>query len=97
MTITHALSEGENPDFDFPIEWDSPELLFVVREPFVSNYTQADIVFGGIETGAPMRIISEMPEGGVIFSDGMINEGIEFNAGSVETITVAEKTAKLVL
>jgi hypothetical protein len=37
-----------------------------------------------------------MPEGGIIFSDGVEADALAFNAGSVATIRTAERVARLV-
>lgn len=78
----------------------SPEadrLVFVVREPFVSRTSRAGIVAGVIERDTPLRIEAHMPEGGVIFSDGMEADFVAFNAGSVATICPADQRASLVI
>jgi hypothetical protein len=38
-----------------------------------------------------------MPENGVIFSDGIEADYLEFNSGTQATITVAEKQGRLVV
>ncbi len=40
---------------------------------------------------------SIMPEKGVIFSDGIEDDYIEFNSGTEVTITVAEKQGNLIV
>ena len=61
-----------------PIPWDTPNLYFTVREPFPSQTTQADLVFGKVEPESPLVIRSLMPEEGVIFSDGLENDFYRF-------------------
>lgn len=78
------------------IEWDEKKLSFAVREPFPSNTTDAAIVFGMLEEGDPFRVLSKMPENGVIFSDGMEADAIEFNAGVEVSIGVADTKGFLV-
>ena len=51
--------------------WDAAHLHYVVREPFPSRTTGASLVIGRINRDHPMTIVSEMPEHGVIFSDGL--------------------------
>ena len=63
------------------IGWDEKKLSFVVREPFPSNTTDATVVFGRIGEGDPFRVLSKMTENGIIFSDGMEEDAIEFNSG----------------
>jgi len=40
-----------------------------------------------------MRIVSRMPEGGVIFSDGVLEDALAFNSGSVAEVVVSERKA----
>ena len=76
--------------------WDTDELLFVVREPFVSKTTAADIVCGVITPDRPLLLQSTMPEGGVIFSDGVTADYLAFNSGATAVITVAAHKTRLV-
>lgn len=79
------------------LAWDHPELYFTVREPFPSRTTSADLVFGRINSSMPLRITSQMPEEGVIFSDGVESDYLEFNSGVEATISLAEKRGRLVV
>jgi len=78
------------------LAWDTQQLVFVVREPFVSKTSQAEVVCGRITPGSPLVLESHMPSGGVIFSDGVEADYLEFNAGAVAQIGLAERQAKLV-
>ena len=51
--------------------WDANYLLFTVREPFPSKNSAASLVFGKVTKEAPLILVSQMPENGVIFSDGI--------------------------
>jgi hypothetical protein len=42
-----------------------------------------------------MTIVSQMPENGVIFSDGIESDYLEFNSGALATIGVAKKRGLL--
>jgi NAD kinase len=77
-------------------EWDANYLYFSVREPWPSKTSSAETTFGKITQKKPLRLISQMPENGVIFSDGIENDFIEFNSGTLALITVAEKQGHLV-
>ncbi|WP_238652407.1 sugar kinase [Paenibacillus piscarius] len=79
------------------LAWDHPELYFTVREPFPSRTTSAELVFGRINSRQPLRIISQMPEDGVIFSDGVESDYLEFNSGVEATVGLAEKRGRLVV
>lgn len=87
---------GSSGSLQVPFAWDAPYLLFAVREPFPSKYTQATVVLGRIDRTDKFVVTSEMSEGGAIYSDGVPEDAIEFNAGTIATITVAEKSAALV-
>ena len=78
-------------------DWNADYLYFSVREPFPSRITKANIVFGKITNQCPMKISSQMPENGVIFSDGVENDFLNFNSGIEATITLAEKIGHLVV
>lgn len=89
-------------DFDSPqdlvrIPWESDYLYFSVREPFKSKTTGDSIVFGKIDQDNHLKVESHMPYNGCIFSDGIEEDYLEFNSGSLVTITVADKKGQLVL
>lgn len=77
--------------------WDSSQLCFVVREPFPSRTTQVGLVFGRITAKQPLTLTSQMPENGVIFSDGIEADFLEFRSGTVATVTIAERSGRLVI
>lgn len=79
------------------MSWNSEYLYFFVREPFLSKTSQASLVFGKIDQQKSLTILSKMPENGVIFSDGIESDYLEFNSGLNATITVADKTGYLVV
>jgi len=79
------------------LEWDDEKLIYVVREPFVSKTTTANLVSGMITPAQPLVIRSEMPEGGCIFSDGVEADFLAFNAGAIATIDLAKKKTRLVI
>jgi NAD kinase len=81
-------------DTAFP--WDAESLHYFVREPFPSRTTGASLVVGWIGRDMPMAIVSEMAENGVIFSDGIEADFLEFNAGTLATISLAERQGFLV-
>nr|WP_236336146.1 sugar kinase [Paenibacillus auburnensis] len=84
-------------DAEGRLAWDHPHLYFTVREPFPSRTTSAGLVFGQIGSDQPLRIISQMPEDGVIFSDGVESDFLEFNSGVEAVISLAEKKGRLVV
>jgi hypothetical protein len=74
----------------------SNELVFVVREPFPSPATGTSITTGRIVPGRPLVVHSEMPEGGRVFSDGIVERALDWNAGSTLTVTVGERFVRRV-
>ncbi len=78
------------------LDWDAQKLIFVVREPFMSQVTQVGIGFGTITNNQPLEIQSEMLNNGIIFSDGIEADFLSFNAGSKVTVGVAKEKAVLV-
>lgn len=76
--------------------WDSRHLYFSVREPFPSKTTSAGITFGKITKSQTLHLTSLMPENGVIFSDGIEADFIQFNSGTQATISLADKAGYLV-
>lgn len=72
------------------------QLLFAVREPFKSIRTHTDISVGLINEQKHLRIESLMPTGGIIFSDGIESDFLQFNSGTIVTIRIANETANLV-
>ena len=79
-----------------PVGWYEQELIYQVREPFPSVSTRADLVYGSIAGGEKLKVVSNMPEKGIVFSDGVLEDSIEFRSGMEVTIEVAERKGKLV-
>ncbi len=99
FNMTNGFLDFFKPEVDIsfkPIPKDAKELMFVVREPFVSRTSSAEIVIGKIYENEVLSIESNMPENGVIFSDGTQGDFIEFNAGRTVEISIANQRAILV-
>jgi NAD kinase len=79
------------------LEWEDPRLVFVVREPYVSRHSRAGIVAGMIESTGELVLESQMPSGGVIFSDGVEADALEFNSGARARIRAAARKTHLVV
>jgi len=77
--------------------WDAEHLLFTVREPFPSRSTQVGIVCGQITVNSPLIITSQMPDNGVIFSDGIEADFLEFRSGVRAVIAPATLKGCLVV
>jgi NAD kinase len=87
-----ASSAGEGK----AVAWDANYLHFSVREPWPSRTSGAKITFGKVTRAQPLVLVSQMPENGVIFSDGIEMDYIQFNSGTEATITVADRKGHLV-
>jgi NAD kinase len=96
--VIRAASEGA---IQVPVQgqfpWDADYLYFSVREPFPSKATGVSLVLGKVTPEQPLRISSRMPENGVIFSDGIESDFLEFNAGMEARIELAERRGLLVV
>jgi len=77
--------------------WDSEDLVYSVREPFPSRATQASIVHGIVTRASPLKVTSQMPTNGIIFSDGIEADYLEFNSGAELTIETAARKANLIM
>lgn len=76
--------------------WDADYLHFTVREPFPSKTSAASLVAGRIGARASLTLVSAMAENGVVFSDGIEADYLEFNAGITVEVGIAEKRGYLV-
>lgn len=100
LGITRSIrgSKIENIyEHEYKRPWDTDNLQFCVREPWASKISGTNIIYGQIFKDNLLEIESEMPSGGVIFSDGIETDNIEFNSGSVATIGIANKYVRLVV
>lgn len=100
MTVGIAKSLGINTDQHakpLTMPWDSPELRWVVREPFRSRTSQVNMVTGAINNSDNLRIESLMPDGGVIFSDGIESDRLSFDSGAIAEFSVASVQSRLVI
>jgi hypothetical protein len=89
-----VAGRGTAIDPTFPC--DARHLFFTVREPFPTQSTGATLLFGRVTAEQPLVIESQMSENGVIFSDGIEADFLDFNSGTRATITLAEKRGCLV-
>ncbi len=97
MAAGLTQSAGGKPGKAPELKWEDRDLFFVVREPFVSRTSSASIVAGKVSDAQPLEIESLMAEGGVIFSDGVESDYLEFNSGSLAAIRPAARRARLVV
>jgi hypothetical protein len=80
-----------------PLPWDSDQLRFAVREPFPSRTSQVNLVYGELKRSERLSVRSLMPENGVIFSDGIEADRLEFNSGTEAQIGVADRVGRLIV
>lgn len=85
------------PIADRPMAWGDRQLAFIVREPYPSRATQAGIVYGRIQDGESLSLISKMPENGVVFSDGIEEDALAFHSGTEITVRIAGRQGQLVV
>ena len=97
LAIAGAFGGAAATDAYQPQPWDSAELRFAVREPFPSKASQASLVYGRLTRSEALKIRSLMPENGVIFSDGIESDRLEFNAGTEASISVADRIGRLIV
>lgn len=97
--MTSGVAEWTGGTAGQPIRLGREErrLAWVVREPFQSRHSAADLVAGTIDAAEGLQIESLMPQDGVIFSDGVEDDTIEFTSGTSVRITVADERANLVV
>jgi hypothetical protein len=88
---------GSRPQHGFTMSWEERKLVWVVREPFKSKHSQITLVAGTLEPRQELVVQSAMPEGGVIFSDGIERDFLTFNSGAIARIQIAEQCANLVI
>ena len=80
-----------------PLPWNTDRLVFAVREPFPSKTSATNVTFGHIAVGERLSLRSLMPENGVIFSDGIEADNLEFNSGTEAIVSIAEKRGRLII
>jgi hypothetical protein len=67
------------------------ELLLMPDDGF-----RYELVKGEVRAGEKLEVVSQMPQDGVIFSDGVEADFLAFDSGAVASISVAEEKASLV-
>lgn len=74
----------------------SPDLTFLVREPWPSVRTGTDVADGRFSPALQLVITSEMNDGGVVFGDGIEQDSLDLPYGQVLTISAAPVPLRLV-
>ena len=97
LAIAGAFGSTGSTEPYTPQAWDSNELRFAVREPFPSRSSQVGLVYGRLTKSETLRLRSLMPENGVIFSDGIEADHLDFNSGMEALIAIAERQGRLIV
>ncbi len=95
--ITASVSGHEAETEDRSFDWSADRLCFSVREPWPSKNSGAGITFGEISGKSPLVLVSQMPENGIIFSDGIEADFLQFNSGTEAVIKCADEKGRLVV
>jgi NAD kinase len=77
--------------------WDDDFLYFAVREPYASVSSGAELVFGKLSPETPLTIESKMGEKGILFSDGMQSDYIDFNHSVRVTFSLAQTKGRVLV
>jgi hypothetical protein len=96
MAAGLARAGGQPPPAAPALRWEDRRLAWMVREPFRSRQTGADLVAGMVQDGEELVLESLMPQRGVIFSDGIEADFLEFNSGTIARVRVSGQSARLV-
>ncbi len=100
FNMTNNINTYQNnntEDCGLTLDWNANKLVFVVREPFLSKMSQIKIGYGIITKNNTLKIESNMPTKGVIFSDGIESDFLNFNSGSIVEISIAAEKANLMI
>ena len=69
---------GGNEPQPVTLRWEDRRLVWAVREPFRSRHSSADLVAGFLDDSDELVVGSQMPTGGVIFSEMGIKSSLRF-------------------
>jgi NAD kinase len=95
--IQNTFNSSHGTKVKFSMPWDTDKLAFVVREPFQSKHSAATLSAGMIYSNSKLMIESYMPSNGIIFSDGIEGDYMNFNSGTKVEINTAAQKAILVM
>lgn len=99
LNMTHAISRflGRPMQEEVQLSWEDRKLVWAVREPFQSRHSSTDLVAGFIQEGNELIVGSQITGNGVIFSDGIEEDFLEFNSGTIARFSVSNQKANLVV
>ncbi len=92
-----AAWRGGSIDVGERLAWEDRRLLWAVREPFASKHSRTELVAGLLAAGQELVLESLMPTGGVVFSDGIEADALQFNSGAIARVRAAEQRANIVV
>lgn len=95
--ITKEVSQVRAGNIKPEFAWGSDFLYYTVREPFPSKTSKTSLVFGKITKKTGFQVESQMPENGVIFSDGIEDDFLGFNSGIKAAVGLAENKGQMVV
>ena len=93
--VTHTFGNSGS-HISFALPWDTNRLAFVVREPFQSRHSGIDLSAGTIRRSEKLVVESYMPSNGIVFSDGVEADFIQFNSGVRVEIGIASQKARII-
>lgn len=96
MAIAGTLGQAAVDAYQ-PWDWDADHLKLAVREPFPSRTSSTELVYGTVTRSNKLVVRSLMPEGGVIFSDGIESDYLTFSSGTTAQIGIAASRGTLVV
>jgi hypothetical protein len=73
-----------------------PQFVFLVREAWPSVASGATLTAGRLAAGQALSLLSNMNDGGVVFSDGIEQDRLQFGWGRTVRIALASATLNLV-
>jgi hypothetical protein len=79
------------------LAWGDRRLVWAVREPFRSRHSATNLVIGELQGEEELVVGSQMPTDGVIFSDGVEADFLEFGTGIIARFHVSSQRARLVV
>lgn len=89
LAVAMGISGSDSHPLKNGFAWHEQRLQFTVSEPFPSRTTGINLIFGAITPEIPLKLESQMQEDGVIFSDGIESDYLEFNSGTLAAISLA--------
>ncbi|MBL8821157.1 MAG: sugar kinase [Planctomycetia bacterium] len=99
LTGAYGISQNSRGALNFQDKYrfavDARELRFNVREPFISQTSQANLISGRITEKQSLEIVSRMPQHGIIFSDGMEADFLRFDSGMRANIRIADRSVTM--